>query len=233
MNPIFEDQEKFDELLSRLPFAIEECENLVRADNKTNPFVGTLREWVFGGLIKEIYGEDVIEFFGMAKGVDFNIYGEPISFKTNRNYDINLSWNAADISAEKFKKEFVPVYPLLFLKVNINRTKKHIKEKSLFWMPIDVQIEVLQKNKEALRNSGRGVKLATYVVKELCFHPKTLSWDIDWHPMKIDSNGFIKLMDSIVSDSKKNMDQYQKTQIFHKENPIIKSSNILSINDIY
>ena len=201
IKPLFEDEKTVERIKSRLPelFNIAELES--QRAGKIGMEVGTIRERILSALLIYRFGEENVktDIPTTEAELDVLLFGKPISIKTITGKGVagvKLIWTVDAAKAKEFSENYNPSCNILFSHINWENGG------GLYFIPIEVQIEVLEKigkeNYIKLPKEGtnpRGVEMHGDAMKILTVDKRTLCIPIDWKREKIDFNAFERWVD--------------------------------------
>ena len=156
-----------------------------------NPAVGLLREDAIIGFLMNKLGETNVQkaSSGTDRGYDLIVYGQRLSIKTvTGKGDIKVLWTA-DTSRvqDEISRIYSPEYDILLVRIHWGKN-----EKSLFYIPNDVQLEIMERLgrenylKVASGTNHRGIAINSDATNQLLEHENTIALEIDWEQPDLD-----------------------------------------------
>ena len=186
MNPflideLFDSPDRLSRLTSGLPYPFEVVKNECR---KGSPEVGTLREHVLSGFFLQEFGRQHVVFpdDGNQKEIDLEIAGGALSIKTvtSSGY-VKVVWTADTSSVRREKEIYKPTCDMFLVRIFWGE-----KRDSIFYIPLEVQLEVYRKFgsdylKSATNTNNRGIEIASQCMNLLQADANTRRVSVEWN----------------------------------------------------
>ena len=155
-----------------------------------NPAVGLLREQAIIGYFKHYFKDEVsTPIEGNKRDFDVSICNQKLSIKTaTKNGSIKVLWTVDTSVVNREINNYVPKCDLFLIRIWWGSN-----EYSIFYIPIEVQINVLQELEipanylhSSTGTNNRGIEISRQAMKLLENHEKTIKLKVDWKTDELD-----------------------------------------------
>lgn len=209
LEAIFKDEVLKEKIKTKLPYLFNIAELESSRAGKIGMEVGSAREKILIALLIYKFGKENVEteLPITTPEMDLRLYGRPVSIKTITGLiGVKVIWTVDAQKALEFFNSYSPKCEILLTQIKWDLKEKDLKREihpgGLFYIPLDVQNEVLAEFGKAkyLRlpkrgTNPRGVEIRGLALRKLLQHKNTNCIEIIWQRTQIKFDPYKRWVD--------------------------------------